>query len=431
MSKFSSLTPYLIGLVLILIPLYPKFPLFGVSGTFVAVRLEDFVLALVFIVWAMLHAKSTFTRLQSLPVHRAILIYLSIGAVSLFSAIFLTKTALLSQGTLHLLRRFEYMALFFISFDFLKSKEDLHFLIRTLIVTAFIVALYGLGQQFLAFPIISTTNSEFSKGFALTLGESARINSTFAGHYDLAAYSVFPLLLILGLLMTPVRFKPLLWLSGSLIYWTMLLSASRVTFAAFFVTAGLFVLIMRRYSWLVPLAIAAIVGILITPQLLGRYREFVVNHLFSFVPTVSAMAVDDQTADALKPPSVPEDRSLNIRLHVEWPRAVRAVTKNPVLGTGYSSITLATDNDYLRNLGESGILGFLAFGLIIIRFFKSSLRYVTTPPTSLSGVFVLSVTLGLVGLLLNAVFIDVFEASKIAIITWTLLGLAQKAKSFT
>ena len=59
-----------------------------------------------------------------------------------------------------------------------------------------------------------------------------------------------------------------------------------------------------------------------------------------------------------------EDRSVSIRLNVEWPRAIRAFSKNPLLGTGYSSITLATDNDFLRLLGEVGLVGALAFFLI-------------------------------------------------------------------
>lgn len=425
---------YLVALVLIFIPIYPKFPLASVSGSFVAIRLEDFVIAAVSGVWLLTRIGS-WRRLASGPLHRAILLYLAIGAIGLFCGVFLTKTATLTQGLLHWLRRVEYLAMFFVSFDLLKSVSQLHFLTRSVILAALIVSLYGLGQQYLGFPVISTTNSEFAKGLALTLGPGARINSTFAGHYDLAAYSVFPLLLIVGLLMTDSKFKPLLAAVGLLIYWTMLLSASRVTFAAFFLTAGLFILVMRRFVWLVPLAVVAVVSILATPQLLGRYREFVLYHLFSAVPAVQAQdltnarpAVDEELPDALKPPAIPEDRSLNIRLNAEWPRAVRSVLKNPVLGTGYSSVGLATDNDYLRSLAETGILGFLAFGLIILRFLKSSLKFLLSPPRRFEHVFIVAVTFGLVGLLLNAVFIDVFEASKIAIITWMLLGLAEKTK---
>ena len=426
MPKYSY---FLIALILMLVPLYPKFPLLGISGTFVSVRLEDFVLAAIFLFWLVSRIKSL-RELAHLPTHRAILLYLGVGVTALFSGIFLTKTASTSLGLLHWIRRVEYMAVFFVAFDFLKSRAQLFFLTRTLILVSLLVGLYGLGQQFLGLPVISTTNTEFAKGLALSLGPGARINPTFAGHYDLAAYSVFPLLLILGLLILPgTKFKFLLIANGLVIYWSLLLSASRVTFAAFFLTAGLFILVMRKYFWLAPLAVIAVISILVTPQLLGRYREFVINHLITGVPSAHAQAVDEETADALKPPSVPEDRSLNIRLKAEWPRALRSFWKNPVFGTGFSSVGLATDNDYLRSLAETGALGFAALGLIILRFLKSSFRYLISPPQTFESVFIASITFGLVGLLLNAVFIDVFEASKVAIVTWTLLGLAEKTKT--
>jgi O-antigen ligase len=211
----------------------------------------------------------------------------------------------------------------------------------------------------------------------------------------------------------------------------MLLSASRVTFAAFFFTAGLFVILIRKFYMLFLLAILAIISIIFTPQLLGRYQELIKNHLFSFVTPVHAQTniapVDTRVADALAPAVVPEARSLNIRLKSEWPKALRAFQKNPILGTGFSSVGLAVDNDYLRLLAETGSLGFFAFLLIILRYFKSTMKYLLTPPQDIAHLFITATTLGFLGLMLNAVFIDVFEASKIAIVTWTLLGLSHKA----
>jgi len=411
---------FLVALVLLIVPLYPKFPLVGVAGTFVSVRLEDFLLAGILGVWAISALKSKFSQLK-FPVHRAILLYWFIGAIAVFSGIFLTKTAALNLGALHFLRRVEYMALFFAAFSFLRTRGELHFIIRVILVVSLLVAGYGLGQQFLNWPVITTTNSEFSKGLALSLGPGARINSTFAGHYDLAAYSIFPLLLIISLLtLKSVRPKLPLVIIGLLTYWAMLLSASRVTFAAFYLTAGLLFLIIRKWTWLPLLVLAAIISIIASPQLLGRYREFIVSHVRA--------AVDEEVADALKPAGQPEDRSFNIRLQAEWPRALRAFYQNPVLGTGFSSVGLAVDNDYLRLLAETGLLGAAAFVLIILRFFKSSISYMRVPQ-DFREAFIVSVALGLVGLLLNALFIDVFEASKVAVVSWTLLGLAEKSKT--
>jgi len=79
-------------------------------------------------------------------------------------------------------------------------------------------------------------------------------------------------------------------------------------------------------------------------------------------------------------------------------------------------------------LGETGLLGLLAFGLIFIRIgklfiniypFREKLSKIEL--TYLVGIFG-----GLIGTFVSACFIDLFEASKFAIIFWLLLGCAVK-----
>lgn len=418
---FRKYWSYLVVLVLLFVPLYPKFPLLAVSGSFVSVRLEDFILAAILGIWFLFSLKSKLVELKH-PVSIAIALYLIVGLVSWISGSFLTKTIDMKIGLLHLLRRFEYMSMFVVGYGLFKEKINLRFIVNSILLVSLLVSLYGLGQQYLGFPVISTNNSEFSKGLVLSLGPGSRLNSTFAGHYDLAAFSLLPILLIIGLLATNSSHKWLLLLIGVLAYWVMLLSAPRITFAAVIVTAGLFMLILRRYTWLVLLGLVAVGSVLSSGQLLTRYKQ-----LFSLAPPAYA-AVDQEVPDALKPSTVNEDRSLSIRLNVEWPRALRAFAINPILGTGFSSVGLAVDNDFLRILAETGLFGLAAFVLIFLRIGKTSLEFFLKKPKTLSEVFVVTTGLFLVGLLLNATFIDVFEASKVAILIWLVVGVAEYAK---
>jgi hypothetical protein len=125
-----------------------------------------------------------------------------------------------------------------------------------------------------------------------------------------------------------------------------------------------------------------------------------------------------------------EDRSSSIRFNVEWPRAVRAWLKNPLLGTGYSSITLATDNDYLRLLGEVGLLGLGAFGLIFGYLLVKVWRVVwSRGEVDERRAVVMGISGAMLGFLANAMFIDVFEASKVAIYFWMLVGVMVGASS--
>jgi len=120
--------------------------------------------------------------------------------------------------------------------------------------------------------------------------------------------------------------------------------------------------------------------------------------------------------------TVVSDISFATRLQIEWPRAINAFKKNPLLGTGPSSITEATDNDYLRWLGETGLLGtliFLNILFIILKNIWDRLKNFSPQEKLISYGFIF----GLLGLLVNASYIDVFEASKVAYTFWTIAGI--------
>jgi O-antigen ligase len=131
-------------------------------------------------------------------------------------------------------------------------------------------------------------------------------------------------------------------------------------------------------------------------------------------------------------PALEANLSIGIRLNQEWPTAVRAFVRNPLLGSGFSAMGVlydnqlgfATDNDYIRNLGESGILGVGSFALIFVVLFRLIHRFLKThTKPSLERSLVIGFAAAIVGFFLNAVFIDVFEASKLAILFWLSLGI--------
>lgn len=164
-------------------------------------------------------------------------------------------------------------------------------------------------------------------------------------------------------------------------------------------------------------------------------RQIMKREQINFVKPKIIYAVDEASLPKRRipeatptptPQPIFEDRSTSIRLNVEWPRAVRAFLKNPILGTGFSSITLATDSHYLRLLGEVGILGSLSFFLIFLRVAKPLLQSLSQVRGNLTlkTAFLAGVIGALPAIFLNAVFIDVFEASKFAIIFWLMLGFS-------
>lgn len=436
-SKLESFKKYLIAALILAIPLYPKFPLFPIPGTYVAIRLEDFLISLTLSTFLFSGISDRKFILKD-RVLLSIFMYLGVGALSLFSSTLITQTVDPKLGFLHWIRRIEYLSMFFVGYSYLKhNPKSIHFFMKLLPIVIFIAFIYGLGQRYFTWPIIITQNEEYAKGVALRYIEGSHINSTFAGHYDLATYLVFTLPLILSLVIHSRKINIyflLVYISG---LWLLVNTASRISIVSFIIAATLSLILLKKFRKGFALIVLSILFIGFSSNLITRYQrvirlfsEQVKRYTYEMVITPvyaeDGLVIRRETV-AATPTPVPifEDRSTSIRLNVEWPRALRALSKNPLLGTGYSSITLATDNDYLRMLGETGIIGLSSFLLIFANLLNKLLKYLKTTKirSDLESVYILSFAGGFIGILVNAVFIDVFEASKFAITLWLVLGM--------
>lgn len=464
MPKFtSSLNNLLFFLCLVLfvfIPLYPKFPLINITGTFVAIRLEDLLIGLTISLWAVYLVLSDNLRLfLKDKLGQAILLFFFIGAVSTFSAIFLTHSVIPHISILHFLRRVELMMLLPVVVTVIKSRKQLILILASLSLVVLAVNLYALGQQYLNWPVISTTNSEFSKGLILHLTPGARVNSTFAGHYDLGVFLAMTLVILTPLFFAVSKtMKITVAAVGILSLIVLIMTAARVSFIAALIGIITALLLSGKKRYILIIIIAALVLLVYPSQLRDRLISTVTVNLFQQGQRYEGKTQDQQIRSKLNIPTLavqtssssantstfstssentatditpgePIDttqlgvyRSFAIRLNIEWPRAIAAFIKNPLLGTGYSSLDIATDNDFLRSLGEIGVLGTLAFILILIEIAKRIVSCLKNE-NKLIKYFSAGVLSMLVAFLINGLFIDVFEASKVASLFWMVLGL--------
>jgi len=473
LSKNLNLIKVALTVLLIFIPLYLKFPLREVSGIHVSIRLEDLLVLTSLVIWFIWQAQHRFPVFKE-KIFKLFLIYWLVGLISLANAFFITGLISPKIAFLHFFRRVEYMSLFFIAYDAFKHSGLKEFN-SVFILVSFGVFAYGMGQKYFGLPVVSTMNEEFSRGALLYLDKWTRISSTFAGHYDLAAWLVIMLALVPALIITAKKkgIKLFLALAGAANFYMLIMTASRISFIAYLIGISLTLLLLKKFRWLpVILGLSLFLGLyskelrvrlassfeFISP-VAQKYEQKIAGFLSRFqpvasptpepkLPTPTSVLTLIPTTSAPKavrkkqvtaPPRrkiikevrtwpTPEevgaaaDRSSQIRFQVEWPRAIKAFLKNPLLGTGYSSLGLATDNDYLRILGETGVLGLLAFGLIIFYLFRSGLEALIR-----SKQLVLAGFLGVIlGFLANAVFIDVFEASKDAFYFWMIMGIGYK-----
>lgn len=534
-----------VAFLIAFIPLYPKIPLADIiPGYIVRIRLEDLFIA-VFGLWWGVQVLRQKVHWRT-PLTLFVAAYAITGLLSNVLGVYLTQTIPaeflhIGKSMLHWMRYLQYFSLFFLAYSAVKTRRHAQWLVGIMIVTLVGVVLYGYGQKNWYWPVYSTMNREFSKGVRLYLGPFARVQSTFAGHYDLGAYLVVLIPMVWSLLFAyrdrgrelaqkGLQFWKrwtwwwsvglLLTLLGSV--WLIVLSASRTSFigyavAAIVVTTWYWVRGRRNFFWYV--SRSAMIGLLSAvllltvgdlstrfaqlinqdkyPELYATYHEWngklnaTVDQIERVVtrsgPPPGAKSVAELEAELNKQgmttsdtqpttdrpqdvvTDVPEKEydlddsaatlagelvqkgdklvkertysdcaltrslSLCIRLETLWPQAINGFLKNPLFGAGYATLTKSTveqfteaestDNNFLRTLGETGALGFFFFygaiGIALWYHFRALMK------TQDSWVFAVAVGgfAGTVGLLINAMYIDVFAASKVAYTFWTVQGV--------
>jgi hypothetical protein len=222
-----------VALLLVFIPLYPKLPLADIlPGYLVRVRLEDFVVLFISLIWLIQFFRKKIA--WNTFFFWGIVAYLTIGLISILSGLFLNQTIPLSalhlgKSGLHFFRYAEYFSLFVIGFSALTSIKQLNSVFKLLLITLACITIYGVGQKYSEFPVYSTMNREYAKGQALTLGEHAKVQSTFGGHYDLAAYLVIVLPIIFAYVLYTKKWPVRVLVAGVELggIWMLVLSGSK------------------------------------------------------------------------------------------------------------------------------------------------------------------------------------------------------------
>lgn len=524
----KNILTLLTGILIVVIPLYPKIPLSDlIEGYIVRLRLEDILILFTCLVWGFQYLRKKIT-FQNTLIPKLIFGYLLVAVLSSLSAIFITKTVPvfpehLFKLALHLFRRFEYFSLFFIAYSGVRNKKDLRNLFITGFITLILVVLYGFGQKYLYWPAFSTMNREFSKGLRLYLSPTSRVMSTFGGHYDYGAY----LMMLLSFLISSIWLVKKNSVKLGLIiltlasYWSFILTASRTSFIGYLVgITSIAVLLIKPYGfkwslkkWFSTMVVSFVIMIFFGDLSERFYQMFQSPAAIQkFVPWMETGKIEEKmyavknvgykleawkksilepakpeppknsiSTDQLSqvavssdiPPSttkpLPPDvtqaeddnrvtistssgettkttgggysenalkygLSVAIRLDALWPRAIEGFKRNPLLGSGYSTLTKtyndeftqaeSTDNDYLRMLGETGLLGTLTFMSILFAMLYLVYHQLVQTLNPMYRIIYLGIIGAIIGLLVNATYIDVFESSKVAYTLWILVALA-------
>lgn len=424
--KNSKVMNILYIIILLVILFLPKINIINITGTYIGIRIEDFLVALFVILYVLKNKKDIFKidnkSLKNTVVHFAFYILLCI--ISTISGI-VNKNIKIIFGLLYLLRKIEYFLFIFMGYDFLKNNKNEKILFKLLDYSVIIHFVIILLQN------IGIIGGILDGNYVATKG--GRLFSTFNGPYELSTYMTLLLPLYYKNIMNSkndikqiIKSIILVLLIISSVYMSqsrtsLIIAIALLLFIPVFEKKQVITnLVKNNKIKLVVLCIITIILIVAICNLLSNVSRFKTIDISLMIKTLKLSwenkSFDRYTKDGVYIISTEDtDPSFSIRIN-KWMSLIDGTMQHPILGLGLSVTKEACDGNYIRILAESGIIGLLAWLGLCISILKStrekqnSLCYLAN--------------YGMLVLLMTAIFIDIFEASKIMMLYWFIMGCA-------
>ena len=325
------------------------------------------------------------------PLNKAILFYALACLISTGFGI-ITGRVGAKTGSLFVLKYIEYFIIFFMMVNHVKSVDQIRRFIFCLLLTCFIVCIFGM----------------------LQIPGGGRVSAPFEGEIGepntLGGYLLFIGAVAAGLFMKMKdrRIRQSLALLILCIVPPFLFTQSRASYLALIPVILVLCLHARRKAIVLGFVIT---GLLVSPLFLPS----VVNQRIMF--TFNQPEESGQVFIG----NIRLDTSTSARMK-DWKKAFLAWTKHPVTGYGVTGYGFF-DAQYPRVLVETGILGIITFFYLLYSIFKlaiKNLRNLETPFFEGLGVGFLA---GYIGLLVHALGANTFIIVRIMEPFWFLVGI--------
>jgi O-antigen ligase len=357
------------------------------------IRLEDIFLIFIFLGWlAKVAVDKRLGFLRFTTLNKPILIYILIGIISTGLGI-ITGVLDIRDSFFYLLKYFEYYIIFFMVVNNLKSLRQAKFFIFFILLTCFIVCLYAMARL----PVEARLSAPFE-------GEAGEPNT-------LAGYLLLMIALMLGLILysdSALQRLLLLVLCGLAIV-VFVFTLSRGSWIAFFPMLLTFVILGKRYKHY--LMLLFIILIIALPHISPRRVQERVQDVFTPDKTYYVMgksyAVSDSTAERIN----------------SWKIGFSRWLERPILGYGIPSAGII-DNQYIRVLTETGLLGIIVFIWLMRMIFKVGWQaYISSGENNFVKGVSVGFLAGFIGILVQALSISTFIIIRIMEPFWFLAAI--------
>ena len=365
----------------------------GAAGRGITLRFDDFLLVVIGFVWmakmAIFKGGAPFLRT---PLNGPIMFYIAAAGLATLIGVLGGRVKPMS-GFFFWLKYYEYVFLYFMVVSAVTTKEEARGLVIASLVTCFLVALFAIAQ----IPSGERASAPFE-------GETGEPNT-------LGGYLVFMLAIVLGLLLTSgavTNRLPLLLLlaAGS---FGLMATLSRASFLA----AG--VLILGAIGFLAPrkpiLMTMVLLGILSTPLWAPHAVKERISYTFTQAEEegqirLGALRIDTSTSDRLR----------------SWEQSFELWKKFPLWGTGVTGGPFL-DAMYPRVLAETGLLGLVAFIVLMWSIVRMSITSYRLATDQFSRGIALGFLLGFLALLVHAIGSNTFLTVRIMEPFWLFAAL--------
>jgi hypothetical protein len=362
-------------------------------GRGVTLRVDDFILVIIGFSWlarmAIYKELGFFLRT---PLNRPIAVYIMVCLVATLLGALFGRVNLMT-GFFFVLKYFEYMVVYFMVVNHLQDKKQIRYFLGALLFTCVVVSFFGISQ----IPGGGRVSAPFE-------GEAGEPN-TFGG------YLLFMMAVTTGLVLTSNLWRDRLIYGGiaAIAFIPFLFTQSRGSYLAFFPMLMVFVWLSekRKLVFLTLLFIAALLP-MIAPQAAKERVSYTFTQRY-------------HPGQHVEVGNVRLDTSTSVRLR-SWKAAVQDFPRHPVLGfgvTGYSFL----DAQFPRILLETGLVGLIAFLLVLWAIFKQGIIVFGQVHDPFHRGISMGFLAGFIGLLVHSIGANTFIIVRIMEPFWFVAGM--------
>lgn len=338
-------TDFALLLLIFFMLLSPEFALGGVRGREVVLRIDDIFIFVTFFGWlAKMAINKELGFAKKTDLNQPIMIYSFLYLIGTLYGV-LMGTTRWQASIFYFLKYTEYFLLYFMVVNCLRDRKQIKIFIYCMLGVALITSLFA---WFLRFSGAERVTAPF-EGKA---GEPA----------TLGGYLLLIMMITSGLILNITNLKQRIILSVGMCvaFPAFLFTLSRTSWVAFLPAYAVLMFLSRKGKHM--LLVVSLLFILLFSVVFPKYVYERISYTF-----------EEQTTRVVMGKKVSIDESSAARVDT-FKDSIKQWMRSPILGNGAASAGPTVDNQYMRVLIEAGILGTLAFFLLLLAIFRTAIR---------------------------------------------------------